>query len=321
MLVFLFMAFRQDFTPDYWAYEAVFNSIHANGFDDKLYSEIGYQFLNIILPSYRMVIVVVTLLYCSGIYIIFKTFIPSRYWSLAFIFVFIDPFAFLIPISAIRNTVALAAFLWGVYFLSKKQKIPYIILILLGSLFHASILVFIPLIFFSPSRVHSNALVLTLFFAVYVILSAVTPRIWWDSVMLLISQTDSLSRYSSYVGEVLGTSRGLSYLLLFFMIFFNLKALSVQNLAPNEYLCLKLALLWFIVVFSPSVGMTSRYFIYVDLLLFAAVPVVMQHMNSRLLKYTYASGVFLYFGVQLSIFVSGSTFNDFYLVYKTVLFG
>lgn len=320
VLAFLFMALRKDYTPDYWEYEDQFEVIHSSGYDNDLHSEIGYQWLNIVLPSYRMVIVIASLAFLSGIYIFFKTFIPSSYWGFSFILLFTDTFAYLINLSAIRNSIAIAALLWGVYLLSKRQKIPFIILILLGSLFHASVLIFIPLVFFGSSKPKLNLQLWMTLFIIYVVLSVIMPGLWGNIANLMFSEVDALSGYLYYVEDLKGTSRGLSYLLLFFILFFNLKTIAMNDLTPNDYMCLKLALIWFLIVFSPIVGMISRYYVYVDFFLFASVPVVMRNTHKHLFKYAYAFGILLYFVLQSSTFFKGDTFNDFYSIYKTISF-
>ena len=96
-LLFLFVAFREGFTPDYYNYEDVFNLYHNNiETDDSYGDEIGFQMLCMILPSYRMLLVIHTLLYCVCAFVAIATFVPKDKYHIAFVAMFcIIPFLLL----------------------------------------------------------------------------------------------------------------------------------------------------------------------------------------------------------------------------------
>ena len=63
-LIFVFMGYRVDFTPDYFNYENFFDKFHGASIDTEIRTEVGFQLINLILPSYRSVIIVISLLFC-----------------------------------------------------------------------------------------------------------------------------------------------------------------------------------------------------------------------------------------------------------------
>ena len=88
-LFFVFFAFRVGFTPDYDNYENSFKFNHTLGsVDDSLQEEIGFQMLCMLLPSYRMLLIVQTLFYSICVYLALKWYINPRFWWIAFLILF-----------------------------------------------------------------------------------------------------------------------------------------------------------------------------------------------------------------------------------------
>ena len=69
--LFLFGALRVDFGYDYDSYEDAYYSYKSYGTDQFGHSEIGYQWLNTLCPSFRFLIVIQSLLVCIAYAVFF----------------------------------------------------------------------------------------------------------------------------------------------------------------------------------------------------------------------------------------------------------
>ena len=323
-LIFCFMAFRKDFTPDYGVrgYEGLFNALHSHGISKKLHSEIGYQWLNIILPSYRMVIVITSLLFCSALFFLFRRYILPKYWAFAFLILFVSKSMLLGNISGIRNSIAVSAFIYGFYFLEQNKKIPYLIILFLASFFHMSSLFFIPLVLINSNKIsHNKIQLLWVIISLFALVSTFIPNIINSFSIWLFSSVDVFSNYLFYMKDEMAYSfRGISFLLICFMLYSNINVLKNQNLQPKEILLIKLSLPFYLVMLLPGIGLLSRTYFYVSFPQMAGNIYVMQRINDKLLKWAYIFGMIVIPLMELYGLLLAPAFEKHYLHYHSILF-
>ena len=166
---FFFFAFRIGFTPDYYNYELGFMPLHNNmSIDVDGRTEIGYQWLCRIMPSYRFVLILFTLFFSVCMYIVFKDYIKTQYWPLAFTILFcVTPFV-LGNMSGMRSGFVTCFFFLALIAKQKFKKEGLIIalgLIMAAYLFHRSALALAPLLIISgkPLGKFANYAVIILF--------------------------------------------------------------------------------------------------------------------------------------------------------------
>lgn len=151
VILFVFAALRYDFGNDYDAYLAQFGYIKSgqyNSFDE----EILFAWLNKISPSFSFLIVLTSAVFLYAVYVLIKNNVSLEYIGIAFLVFVINPYIFLMNLSAIRQSIAMAIFIFAVHFSKKKKIIPYIILIIIASLFHKSAIVLLPLYFVANEK-------------------------------------------------------------------------------------------------------------------------------------------------------------------------
>ena len=154
LLIFIYGAFRIDYGSDYSGYEKFFDDFHSQklmDIDSKY--EVGYQLLNMILPSYRMVIIVLTALLSISYYSLFKKYIIRKYIILAFSILFICTFSLIGQLTGLRNAIAINIFMLSITFIIDRKILYYFLMILLGSLFHTSALFMLPLYFITTPNI------------------------------------------------------------------------------------------------------------------------------------------------------------------------
>jgi hypothetical protein len=147
--LFLIYSLRSNYGNDYESYNLIFKNTKINHqFEIKNY--INFEgFFNILIyisPTYRFLIIIHSFLYFSILYYIIKFYIKNNKVYF-FMFFMINPYIFLIHMSALRQSLAILIFLIGCYYsFSKNNKIPLVLAIILSTMFHTSAIVLIILI-------------------------------------------------------------------------------------------------------------------------------------------------------------------------------
>ncbi len=319
LLIFLFMALRVDYGGDYSSYEEYYNYFHTGGSIATNTVEMGFYWLSYIMPSYRMLLVFISILFCGALYFLFRHYIPVRYWAFAFFILFISKSMLIGNMSGIRNSIAVSAFIYGLYFLENGYKLRYILLMIGASFFHTSALIFLPAIFITPSKLSKIEITLIIVIIIsFSLVSAISPERINELVKLTIS-TSYFSRYETYlVNEKISGLRRLSYLLLLFMLYLNIKTLT-KPLTKRESLLIKLSILYFIVMLAPSIGLMSRLYFFLGFPFLVGSIYIIQKENNIILRYTYTGCILLMFSMEFYSFAMSERFALLYLNYHSIL--
>jgi len=318
----LFFGSRLEWTSDYFNYEELFNKIH----DNKMYlfeiniSEIGFELFCAILPSYRSLIWVVTILYSLSLFMLFEKYIVSKYWPMAFLLLFINHQLLLGTISAIRSCIVASIFIFAIHAKLKNVKILPYLLLLIAFLFHRSaVLLFIILI---PERFkHSLVLKKMMFFLIFVsiFISFVNPDFWGSKLIGILESNRSFESYSGYI-----TSESQSiffYINVIVNIFFIITNVYLLNKSKNYAMWLFLSIVYFTIISIPNIGMVSRFTSYFGPALLVGLSAWSEiGVKYQLLKYTYFS---ILVASTLYFFVSDfPQYSGFYLYrnYNSIFF-
>lgn len=147
--LFIFGAIRVDFGLDYQSYEHVYYSLHGYSqfeYNDNYSVEVGYQWLNYIMPSFRWILVLNAFLLSFALGFFCYHNVPKNYLFLAIILIFLNPEKNIYgSLVGIRNGLVVSCFLIGFVLVQKRKLIPFILLTLLLSTIHRSALLFIPI--------------------------------------------------------------------------------------------------------------------------------------------------------------------------------
>jgi len=90
--LFLFGALRVDFGNDYLGYEHYYYSVHSFSelFNIDKHMEKGYALLNLVMPSFRSLLVLTSLLMCFSYATLFYKFVQPKYNWLAILLLFLS---------------------------------------------------------------------------------------------------------------------------------------------------------------------------------------------------------------------------------------
>lgn len=161
-LLFLFAALRYMYGNDYSSYLTRYNMIH-NGWLDAFDGEILFTWINYLSPHFFVLIAVTSLVYVWAMYRLITKNLPRDYVWLGLLIFVISPYLFLMNLSALRQCLAMLLFIVAVDFAYKRKIIPYLVLVLIASLFHNSALLMLPMYFFiTPKPVKAGKVALIL---------------------------------------------------------------------------------------------------------------------------------------------------------------
>lgn len=146
--ILIFGALRVDFGVDYGQYEMWYYEWHGTDFqiDPNEHAEIGYQWLNIIMPSWRLLVILVSTSVVVAFMMMYSKYVAPEMLMLALVFTMLYPDqSFFMSFVSMRNGLAIA----GVYMclpLIIERRYVFLIPIAYGlSLFHTSAIFFLPM--------------------------------------------------------------------------------------------------------------------------------------------------------------------------------
>ena len=148
MPILIYGALRVDFGTDYSLYEMWYYEWHghATEVDREHHAEIGYQWLNFVVPSWRLLVIIVSSSVVGAFMMMYTKYVAPKMLMLAMFFTMLYPDqSFFLSFVSMRNGLAIA----GVYFclplIIKRRFWLLIPIAYILSLFHTSALFFLPM--------------------------------------------------------------------------------------------------------------------------------------------------------------------------------
>lgn len=318
-LMFIYAAIRDNFGRDFEAYQSIFEDVHkyVNFWGAQPTIEKGYILLNRIMPSHRVLLVFLSAFTCFTYYWLFKTYVPPKYYWLGFLLMSISGnFMLFFQLSGLRNALAINIMALSLPLIENRKLFPYLLLTIIASFFHQSVLFYMPLAYFvaTPYKLEiRNIAIWSIFIFIFLLLPVsslinyITPFI--DSYF---------QRYSSYLdlaSEQIYQRSLLMYGFVLIMFVFSFIILQKERISESETMILKLSLLF---IFSIILGVLnfrmSQYFAPYFVI---GATIVMKEVKSFKLKYSYLTSVILFSIYSFFIVYMGDP--DFpYKIYHTI---
>lgn len=189
---------------DYKQYETYFYQVHDGGWSFLISSangyriEPGYSLLNYFVSLFTrdvhifMLVVAVIVITLTAVLLYRVSPIP---WIGMFVFASFGFYGN--SLSFIRQCIAIAIYLYSIEYIKKKKFVPYLLIILLASTFHKSMLIMIPVYFIARIAVSWKSLLT-----------------WSGLAALVVALSWPLFNFvTKYVYQVYATSQGLYYML------------------------------------------------------------------------------------------------------------
>ncbi|HHD2971047.1 EpsG family protein [Clostridium perfringens] len=288
IFIFIIYSMRGNVGIDYDQYLRIYNNIsyyNINSFDilkeisNTWDVEPGFIVINMISNKLGIGI--------QGVYIfttiIFMLFFlkaldyyDSKKENLSFILLIFLSQLFFKGMDAVRQFIAIMIFFYSTKFIVEKNFIKYILFILLGSIFHESILFLIPLYFIN--KINFNKIN----FIILVVLSIIFSKfLTFDYMINIIAKILPNMGYIKYIGrDVTYTGTlGIVYLIYFILALFMLNNIRKIN-KKNDLLSIKFYLLYVLLFpyFSSSLSLV-RILVYINIFIIIAIPIYSKYIN------------------------------------------
>ena len=277
LLLIIFAAFRYNYGNDYIDYFNCFNYIH-NGI--KIFQdEILYYYLNKFFLNFQFMIACISTIYLYLVYLIIKKNVSEKYYYLAIFIFLINPYLFLMSLSAIRQTLATCFFIVSLYFSYKRKILPYIILIVTAALIHKSAIILLPIYFVANDKKIKNK---NLLFVIFIILIFVfIPKYFYDLLNYVLSFFND-KNFNFYVSE--GMNNSIRSVILSSIIFVYV-VLNIKKLSGKELMYSKLYLISLILnILSINISMITRVQMYFDIFAIITIPAIFNINNNSNIK-------------------------------------
>lgn len=263
--LFVFAAIRVDFGNDYPVYEEFFDEVHRY-FDFKLDSdvrlEMGFQWLNHLLPSYRALLVLNAFMLSLALGVFLYHNVPQKYLWLAVVLIFLNPEKNIYgSLVGIRNGLVVTSFLLGFVLIQKRKLVLFSLLIFLLYTIHRSVILFLPLAYFvGQNRPFSKKEIWIWGISVIVLLTMSMSGL--TEIISSIISNDYLDRYETYLEES-NKHRGIlmvasSLVLLFLMVLSFYR--NRNQLSEQDNSLFRIGLLYICTAFLGSLATRASYF-------------------------------------------------------------
>lgn len=314
--LFLFGALRLNFGLDYQGYLDFFNEAKLFGHSADERMEIGYYYLNKILPSFRSLLVLQSALVCISYFYLFK-YVPNKLSWLAFLILFIaGNNTIFFMLSGIRNGIAISIFILSTPFIIKRKIIPFALMIYLAFLFHQSIILYAPLAYLVATNKTITKKEISIWIGVvlFFTVSSFTPLMQFVNIFI----NTYFDRYSTYVSQA-DEAEGVGILMklfVFIMVSVTLIFLKKTKLSPTENTIMRLTLFFLIsgILGALNMRMTQVFIPF----LIPGVVIVVNRSKDKWIKNTFIVSVVLSLVYAIWLWLESPYFS--YQNYESVLF-
>ena len=263
--LFIYGAIRLDYGNDYMAYESIYNEIHSQSlfqFDYDAHSELGFQLLNHILPSFRSLLVLSALLLALAIGVFCYHNVPRKYLWLIIIMIFLNPekniFGNLVGIRhGLVSTVFLLSFVW----VQERKWLKFLILTIALSFIHTSAVFYLPVAYLAAQNKTFTRKELIIWIGAIVILFVFSMSQLAD-FFTMFTDNEVLDRYQNHFEEA-GKHRGglmVFASLLFIVLYVYYLLMRSKFIDPSTNSLIRVGLLYSMMMLMGSLSMRASYF-------------------------------------------------------------
>lgn len=317
LVLCIFIGFRVDIGYDYENYQKIFNMIKKLSFHDLLkfkYAEIGYIYVNMLIPNFYMVIFFIATFNIIMKYNVLKKISAYPFFSMC---IYLSYSLLDLEFGKIRTAIATSFVLLSIFYLKEKKLFKFTIGILIGFCFHKSILLVATFPFMKEKLFKFK-------YYVYIFLSAYFFR---EFVIKIILEVSKISKYTydkiSYYeylnqGEnflYMGINLSLVLRIAIFIILYknreNFKNFDIKLI--NIYYCGIIIYILFSLI--PELTRISNYYRVVEIVLIANMLKNKRNILSKLLFLI----LFFSYSIMTTLKIVYST-PHWFLPYKNLLF-
>lgn len=324
ILIFCFLALRYDYGNDYKAYLDLFYEIQGySSFSISNFiikgNEIGWVYLNFLFEPLGFFVMQIFLagFSCFILYrFIIKYVSPEYYWFSIFIYTF-QPYHMLVLSSAMRQAVVVSLFLLAIDFLIEKKIFRYIGVILIGTLFHSTAYLLLPLVLLSylsvQLRIKYILIVVFLFIGSFLFLGEIFSQ--GQQFISLYFEKE----YSGHINQSFEESKiGLGFILNF-IIYITLFYYTQNQNYLGKVIILNIVVISFLIIpLTFSFPLISRLNFYFTPLLMTAFPLAFENIIDNKIRIIFMSMISISTLYQFFSFFYSETWKTHFFEYQTI---
>lgn len=272
-VLFLFAALRYMYGNDYSNYYYIYLSVQEGAvspFDEFLFTQLYY-----LIPNFFLLIAIISYVFLLAVYRLMKNNLSGAdmFWGLL-IFI-INPYIFLMNLSAIRQCLAMIFFIWAVHFGIKRKLVPYIVLVLIGALFHKSAFLMLPIYALLGEKPFKNWHVFAVLSGLFVLLMFVNVNV----ISRVVAAWFNDPNYMAHVNSDIGNSLRATLLtgITFVYVLANMPKLRGKKLVYAKLYLLGVAL----GVLAYRMSMLTRVQMFFDIFAIVTIPTIMAEVRSE----------------------------------------
>ena len=293
-----FSALRYNFGNDYSSYDGAYRAI--KGGEDIFKNEHLYTLLNKITPSFFLLMAITAAFFVWVVYRMVKEHTVGIYQGMAVLIFVINPYLFLMNLSAVRQCIAMCIFILALKYIQERKFLLYLLMIIMAALFHLSALVLIPVYFFVNDKPMSRLQTFLLVTAMLLLL--LEGRIVSSLIETGLFVFDN-SSYTHYFSG--GTTNSLRATLLT-GVYFAYVAINLVHLKGYKLICGKLYLVGsFLGMLAIHLSAITRIQMYFDVFSIIAIPAIIEyHANCEEGKWKRIINLYIFPAVLLVIYIA-----------------
>lgn len=221
--VIAMLGLRYGIGADYYNYEDIFNVLHNSSLEvyfnlhnsasaDVYYVEFGYYILNVLFPSFRVLLWGVGVLAFSLVLFAIKDYTEIISFPIAIFIYLCTQFVYLM--NGMRFALAIVFVLAGYVYLSKNKTVAFCIMILLAALFHKSSLICFAMIFLKQFKIKGMNLIRNISLFILIILFPLISQY----LMRIVAYIPFFKRYFSETVYSVSDSSSFSFVWIFHIV-------------------------------------------------------------------------------------------------------
>ena len=168
-IIGLFAVLRYNYGSDYYSYNRWFEHIKSGG-ESPYKNEIGFTILNQISPSFQVLIAITSIFFLIVVFKLLSDNLSPFFAGLGLIIFLINPYLFLMNLSAIRQCIALCIFIVSLKFAYERKFLMYCTFVLFATLFHSTAILLLPVYFIAHGKKLTKIDVIIILVVFYVLM-------------------------------------------------------------------------------------------------------------------------------------------------------
>lgn len=275
-MITVYMAIRYDYGLDFWSYYMGFVGSERR----TEYTEPLYWLFNSFFTKYCQLIAAVSIILMVAVFFIVRKYVRDKYYGLFFLCFLCIPGLSFTSMTALRSDLAFVFLAWGLcrYYIEKQNTVMYLLFVVLATMFHNSVVVFVLVPILGKVILKANPYVIFGLFIVFSFFSftGITQKIGLTLFGLFGSSSEYYDVYATkYISNANGAIGRLPFI---FPAYYICKFACTQKdgLFPKFYV---LAVIYFSIFFL-SMDFEYRYTLYIFIFAFIAMIMSLERQDA-----------------------------------------